>query len=437
MILRHSELRKKLQSLSIKALRANQGSIEFRDLKGKWKSIVSHYDPAYFSQLFIDTNFKPQGTYFIYGIGDGQLVTDLLKIRPDITIYILETNLELVKYAEETYRLLQLLEKKENAFFCASNEPQTITVFLESLPKKIIVRYYTPSIHALSDRFETLKNWLNNRMIDLNSNQQFKKIFKKNLSINRGKRLPDVLRRCNNKFPKIPCLITMAGPTVREILGSYNSLSNRMFVISAGRNSKMYKEYDIKPDLWVEMDPQEKHEIWERLAYADTSAPLTILDSSSYLTHDYFKGKVGIVHSDRQGSGGYCLATGKSTVAAFALELAIHMGFDPIILAGQDLCYLDGKSHIDSLEEQLLSKPQVLCNDGQKRESSKEFIRHIESIQKVVNKYNNKVFTCSTHGAKLAGVKFTDPDLILTLSTAEINKEEIVKTLHSLLDGKE
>lgn len=417
------------------SLRRNQGSIEFQQANGQWKSLISHYNATFFANIFVQNNFEEHDTYFLYGVGDGQIILELIEQNVQGQVYILETNMDILRFANDSFQVLEKARGVESITLCGSNNIETIKAFLKTLPEKITVRYYYPEISSIPDELSFLSDWLNNRMIDLNSGEKFNELVERNVTFNYEKNLPDFLRVCKGQFPLKPVLILLSGPSLLDSVDVVKAVADQYMIISVGRNGKFCKDNGIRPDLWVDMDPQERPELWERFRENDTTVPLIIMDSASHMVHDYFKGKIAMVRSKTDPNDEYALPTGKSTVAAFALELALEMGMGPAVLVGQDLCYIDDKSHADGVGSAHFTEntPKVICNDGIERYSSKEFIRHRASVQEVVERHSPvTVYSLSAKGAQIEGVKFLPVDDLPVMGIKNLLKDDFCERVQEL-----
>lgn len=101
-------------------------------------------------------------------------------------------------------------------------------------------------------------------------------------------------------------------------------------------------------------------------------------------------------------------------MAVVAIDLAIKSGAEKIILAGQDLAYLNNRTHVTVFEE-VYGKDDVFADDksikvedvfGNYISTNKGYLLFKESIENLIEK-NNKVkfYNCSL-GAKIKGAEF-------------------------------
>lgn len=441
MVFNDATIIEELSRATLSSLRENQGGVEFLQANGEWKSLISHYNASFFAGLFVENNFDEPGNYLLYGVGDGQIILEIIERDLPGDFYILETNMDILRFAHESFQIVTHVEGISNIHFCGSAQMETVKSFLQYIPQDLSVRYYYPEISAISAEFAFLTEWLNNRMIDMNSGEKFNDVVEYNVKINSEKKLPDFLKLFKMAFTNLPCLILMAGPSLREAVPYIQEMQNSCFILSVGRNGTFCTENGIRPHLWVELDSQERPELWSRLKGNDTTAPLVIMDSTSYLVHENFEGAIAMVRSKMDADDEYALPTGKSTVAAFALELAIEIGLGPIALIGQDLCYQDGRSHINATEGEsgihiTANTPKILCNDGKERYSSKEFIRHRESLQKVLRSHSSICFTTANCGAKIEGASYLPLSNLSGLAKISIDIENINAILKRGLSGE-
>lgn len=442
MIINSNTIQNELALATYSSLRENMGGIEYQQANGAWKSLASHYNATFFATLFVENNFAEPGDYLLYGVGDGQIITELLTQKPTGKLYILETNMDILRLADERFSILEMLAADEDVVFCGSADITIIKEFLAQLPEDSLIRYYQPEIAAVPQELEFLTKWLTNRMIDKNSGVKHNHEIDFNVDFNEKKGIPNFLELFKGAFTGKPVLILLAGPSLRETLPQIAAYLDSFFFISVGRNGDLCEEYGIVPDLWIELDPVHRPELWSRLKSNDPSAPLVIMDSTSYQVHDYFAGMVAMVRSKMEHDDELALTTGKSTVAAFALDLAIEMGLGPIFLAGQDLCYIDGKSHLTETSRETgrhitENTPKLLCNDGVERFTSRVFLRHRESIESVLRERNIQCYTLSEKGAVIEGASYAKPESMKKMADHTIVKDELREFLSMTLSGKE
>lgn len=431
MIYQEEQLRRALTACRGASLRINEGGLEVLHESGLWKSLGSHYNAPFFTQLFLEANCSDDGAYLLYGIGDGQILESLLTTESTATYYVIETNMDVIAYAETTFSMLDRLREEPRISFCGTTDLTEVRAFLKIVPDGAHVRYFYPSLDAIPKELSAIRDWFNNRMIDLNSERKFGQYIALNLAHNLTLGLPDVLQSLKGKLHG-PALVVVSGPTVVDSMSFIQSVAHKVLILSIGRNGKLFKEAGFSPDLWVDMDPQHRPEIWERVRFNDEAVPYAILDSASLLIHNYFQGSIGLVRSQVDGTEEFAVPTGKSTVAALALELAIMMGCGPVTLVGQDLCYIGDKSHAGDSHAVAIdrSMPKVRCNDGEERYSSKEFIRHRESMEKVIRSHDCEVHTLSKKGIQIEGATYwSEEELRQSVESLSFDKDAVIRRI--------
>ncbi|MBN1232352.1 MAG: motility associated factor glycosyltransferase family protein [Candidatus Coatesbacteria bacterium] len=125
---------------------------------------------------------------------------------------------------------------------------------------------------------------------------------------------------------------------------------------------------------------------------------------------------------------GFLLDTGPSA-ANMALHAAYHMGASPIILAGQNLCYEDGKSHCDFVpQDYSISEEGCIMIEENGREfiTRKEWLIFRNSFSDFIRKKKCRVINTTRNGLFIDGAEInTDLNEVLEREGKFFSREEI------------
>jgi hypothetical protein len=208
------------------------------------------------------------------------------------------------------------------------------------------------------------------KMSDLMTKMEFERIWLKN-SITNSLRFNDSpprypIKILENKFKGIPAVLASAGPSFSKVFPLIQKFRDKYFLFSCDTTGKVIRKLGDSPDAVVTLDAQQNsqfHFLGENYSqipiFADLVASPNLIqrlpfnsivhsittsfksnaDGSSFeertigseLIQDWF-GDVGGIQS-----GG--------SVATSAFDMLRFMGFDPIILIGQDLAYTGLQIH--------------------------------------------------------------------------------------------
>ncbi|MDN5293482.1 MAG: hypothetical protein PWQ31_787 [Eubacteriales bacterium] len=164
---------------------------------------------------------------------------------------------------------------------------------------------------------------------------------------------PGVIK-LTEKFKGVPAIVVSAGPSLDKNLSHLREVQGRGLIISVGAALKALQREEITPDFVVTIDGSEKN--YSHFSGANYSPSILVFDPATYprvvREHEGIKftftsldetAKWIESHLDQKGtflSGG--------SVAHAALQLALLLGADPVILVGQDLAFTDGRRHTSS-----------------------------------------------------------------------------------------
>lgn len=200
---------------------------------------------------------------------------------------------------------------------------------------------------ATMDRF--LNEWTENQLISLAKNQASASCL-------------------HGKFKNIPAIIISAGPSLEKRIDEIKEIQDRALIIAPGTGARICHQKGINAHIATATDSQ-KHE-----ASFFRNSSIKVLVGSYRLhpevdrvfPHNFLRINL---HNDliahyfhRYFSLPFDVINDQASVSSVAVELAIKLGCNPIILVGQDLCFYDNKEHAgeekDSLNQVLRGQIQ-------------------------------------------------------------------------------
>ncbi len=392
--------------------------------------IHSMFNPEGQGEIFAEQNYSEQNDLFLYGVGLGYHIIALYnKLKGSQRLYILETDYLAVKLALDINKSLKSVLQSPKVLFMCSDDINKINGFIESINTKTHTIYYEPSLRQMPQHLRILKKWFENFKIDLNSSR-FNKKMNENHNKNIRYNYPNFISLFACQFKNIPCTLISSGPSTEEKKYLLKSIRKSSLVFSAGRNTKYLSKAELLPDAWFEIDPQDL--VGERYRNLNNTVPLVFLSTVSEMAVKEYKGDKAVLLSEERSETDF-IASGYSTVSATMLEAAVRLGCNPIILIGQDLCYINKSSHVNEKNNLIVTDitPKILCNDGNVRYTNNSFLRHKESIEKIVESYPGvDIYTTSYRGVKLKGIRYITDNEIVMLTQKTINKEEFFKQIN-------
>lgn len=300
----------------------------------------------------------------VYGLGLGYLADEIAK-KIKVPIIIYEPNLDLLKFVLEIAQIDAIYQK--NVFICSKKDKlkEYILKFSNSDTKMTIT--FLSSYKEMYE--EDIKS-----VLDLIQKTQGNKTANKNTLLSKApscilqniKNLKYIIKnplinQLKDVYKGKTALILSSGASLNENLDVIKNNQNKFVIFAINSNARMLIEQGIKPDFIVSIESNYIIKQYENIdlssyylineAFSNNSIlKLKSKNSFSYISNTNFlnpwiKKSLNIVDN---------LET-LGTVSYSAFESAILMGFNKIILCGQDLAYKDGAcyakgSQFDDLE---------------------------------------------------------------------------------------
>lgn len=389
-----------------------------KDITLKVKSEQNEYylhsivDPKNQGLVFAQNNYSDRSDLVLYGLGLGYHVVALYKLlKKDQKLYILECNEIIAEYAMQFEEVRNILKDSRVICTVTSNKEKVISFFNDA-PRSAKLIYYYPCVKTIPQNLEFLRE----KIIDLRfeSNISGDQLMMNNNHRMNNKKYKDFLDDYNGELVGAPCVISVSGPSLVNHQDEVEEYKKRSFFVSSGRNNIYFNEIGFEPDIYIEVDSGDIPV--QRFKHFDSDVLLLFVSTvMPELGRVYNGPKAQIIIGDQNNN--IMMMGGGSTVASTAIELAIVLGCNPIVLIGQDLCYIEGNSHFDHQESSRVSAPQVLCNDGKHRKTNEAFLKHKRSIEKLIAMKGSNInfYSISNKGALINGVNYIDSNQMLSI----------------------
>ncbi|WP_313131390.1 motility associated factor glycosyltransferase family protein [Anaerocolumna sp.] len=218
----------------------------------------------------------------------------------------------------------------------------------------------------------------------------------------------------------MPAIVVAAGPSVEKQIDEIKRAKGKTVIFAVDRILEYLLDSGVEPDFVVTVDPMKPVKYFS--SRTDVKIPLMCFMESNYEILDRHVGKKIICNCNRFLDKIY-LDTKKTpprtrssaSVATVAFTACIALGFERIILVGQDLAYNGGNSHAGGVKEEYNSEREVMIEDihgnqVKSRYDWKEFVIWYQDMLTVCP--NLKVIDAKEEGAKIKGT------IIMTLKEA-------------------
>lgn len=374
------------------------------------KLLHSKYSPKREAEKFILSNeevYKDKKSVLVYGFGLGYHVFELIKkVSEDCLIYVFEFNPKVINICYELGIIDEIKKEKRVVLYTKYNidSLKEFSCIISKIEDMII---HKSSLQTLSDDFYDFKEIVNNYIISKNAINKFGSLMKKNYEKNLKYNHSDIDEFFNKyKFKEEKVVIVSAGPSLDESLDTLKQLQRKVKIFAVGRALNSLMSNGIKPDMICEIDALDV--VYDHLkGYEDLDIPLCYLSTANNLTVSKYNGPKYIFFNDDKSD--IKIDTGKS-VATAVLSIAIYGEADTIIFLGQDLAYIDGKTHssyakCEEIREDDKYIRKVIGVDGKMLPTTSGLLYFKNWIEKKIANNNNIKFINCSKGARIKGAK--------------------------------
>lgn len=321
-------------------------------------SIYSKYSPNEDAVRWIKTEVNPQAdSYVLIGLGLGYHLKALSEVvgKKRITVYYFEP------YEYELFKL-----HNKDVWWKQSNIQimnELVNVNINERVQLLIPNVWLKAIgekHALYELLDTIKV---NQISYKRFAPQMTKNFEENSKLNDFSLYP-------SRGSKVACLVA-SGPSLNETICWLKKINEQADIYAVGSALKKLLTNDIVPKAVVISDPQDN--IIEQLQGTSYTGNLYYLSTANYKAVKVHKGSRYILCQQ-----GYkdaellarqenlpLLETGGS-VATTTFSLIEMLGYDSVVLFGQDLGFTGDDTHVrgSTSGKKAQTDCSVLANDG-------------------------------------------------------------------------
>ncbi len=378
------------------------------------KYIHSKYDPIKEAKMFIEANSDMLSSKVIavYGLGLGYHIDVIAEeVSSDSMVYVFEYNMDLIKCCKELnkkvfeYRDVKIIGSDEKSFY---------KLLSESIGEAGDILIHRPSLETIKDTNEALYNLIDNYSLMKQSeenNQELKILSKENYEFN-------IKQNYNliNEFIDLykdsskPYIITSAGPSLDDELDLLSENREKFNVISVGSSLSGLMKKGIRPDAIVLLDGREivKNQL---IGYENEDIPLCFSAKASRWAVNNYKGPKYIFNVSENDK---FKISDEETVAIPAIDIAVKCGAKKIIFLGQDLAYIDNRSHTKTFETTYGIKDDdanknkvrtIKGVDGKKVKTAQGYIRFKFKIERLIRMNSHVKFINCSKGAFIEGAE--------------------------------
>lgn len=403
-------------------------------------------------------------TVLIVGFGNAFYLQELLRATSkNLNILVYEPCVETLLKALEEIDITEIFENRPVALLVKSiNEEELIPVMCkwltnETLPffrTKILPGYDKLFFDEIKEFLGIVKRTLVKMKVDQNTIAFFGNFYAQNVIGNAKQILKShTINQLSGMIPNDrPAIIIAAGPSLKKNINDLKEAKGRALLIAVDTALKPLIAAGIVPDLFVTVDGNkpvelfDQEEIWEipMVLSADVNNEVVRRHTGKkifYYNGEEFIQNLYLAHNipcSGLPSGG--------SVSNSAFTLAEKLGFQTIILVGQDLAYTGNRSHMEgTFSEEDIQRKRINATamvedlDGNMVPTQPNMLMFLQWFEdQMKEKPDLKVIDATEGGAKKKGaVNMMLKDAVQKKCPKErVDYQEIINGLPYVFDGE-
>lgn len=444
----------------------------YNDGKIKWQ-LNSSVNPvrasAIWAEQFITIETNEHSIFFVFGMSDGNAVKQLMELHSECIFWIYEPSIEIFNEAIDRDIWLDIIKNNHVRLYVKNVNDELFYHHLQdvidytnfNLVNLAVLPNYDRIFSEDYQKFrETIEDVM--KLVIYTRNTQLERIDE--ITNNMYKLFDDIIHQYSVQqlfgcvkllgWEEVPAILVAAGPSLDENIATLREFSKKGFVLAVDTALNTLLENDIIPDLTISVDSRKPMELFKHPKF--NSIPIVLsqqsnekLLSKNQAMHFYEIDEESYLNKiliQETGKAGIQLPTGGS-VANNALSLLVLMGFQTIILVGQDLAYPNMQEHTQNAYEgkanriQLEEEDYILVDDvnGDKVYTRANMNIYRKWIEYYIAGYKEiKVINTSNQGAYISGTqKMSLEECFQLFGKREINAAQLWNQIPAFLDDKE
>ncbi|WP_162848598.1 motility associated factor glycosyltransferase family protein [Paenibacillus nanensis] len=331
---------------------------------GKTVHLHSSYDPIHEADRWVaqlSDKLKNKSTILMYGVGCGYFVLRYASVYPQHSLYLYEPDEQVMLAALRAIDFRELCKSLNIAGFTVGEAAQQKSEMLEYVsfqrePEIVVFPVYrrlkAEEMHAF---FQELKSIVTKNANVVHNYNKFGLNWTRNSMYNLSKLLmTPSIAGLQGAFKGVTAVIVGAGPSLEHDIEILRQLKKHALIFAAGSTIQSLLHYGIKPHLIFSIDGSEANvSVFDHLDIKEIPlmfAPMLhykiIEDRDDHLLHAYIKDDTTTTYfMSLTDEAPVFLPT--HSVTGTAIQAAVFMGCEEIVLAGQDLSYPNEKVYAE------------------------------------------------------------------------------------------
>lgn len=314
---------------------------------------------------------------FLLGLGSGRYLKQLVRNSDNtVTVFAYEPSLSIFLKMLEEEDLSEEISDRPIAFIVEGLNETEFGPILEKLVTLETLEFLKQEMHPnyrelFPEKMLRAMKRIGDRVDFVFANNKTGILFSTHSAKNQIMNMKYVCEGYNTKrlsdaIPRdIPAILVSAGPSLNKNIQDIKKAKNKAFILAVDTAVKPLVKSGIMPDAFITIDSQKPtdlvdiDEIKDVPVIAPVVANYDILKEQRGKKIFYYDGRImPFMAYHAAGKIFYDASTGGS-VACSGFSLLYKMGFNTIILVGQDLAYSGNKSHADGTYQKVMPEEKL------------------------------------------------------------------------------
>ena len=345
------------RELKLVSTKTNDITVQVELNNGKKIYLHSKYRPEKEAEEYISrydlTNNK---NIVLIGFGFGYYAKEIIaRMTKKQKLKIVISSPDIFKLALKNKSFKTLLNDKRVEIILTNNPEiliQELQKILYNKDKSKLI-YKREFIKAIPKRFQFLKDILERIWIDRKNSEEKKNQIKENINRNLKYVVNSIgIKNFNNLFQNCPIFVISAGPSLDKNIKQLNDIDNKGLLVAVDTAIDPLLYENIIPDFIVTIESHingynkifKKHSNLEvPLVYSLGAHYKIVKNHSGLRIAALSKGDISLDELNCEIDKGRINTTGG--VSSAAIDFAVQLGGDPVVLVGQDLAIAQNKTH--------------------------------------------------------------------------------------------
>lgn len=403
---------------------------------------------------------------FLFGVGNGSYLKALISGTPkEVNVVVYEPSINIFLKLLDEIDLSEEIENRPIGFIVEELNAEEfeavmnkVFVFenMEFLKEEIHPNYKALYGEKLVEKIRILQRKAESMMMNYNTGERFSTHIANNILSN----MQYICEGYHTKGLALaiphtgPAILVSAGPSLNKNVQELKKAKNKAFILAVDTAIKPLIKAGVVPDAFMTIDAKKPLHLTDIKGAEDIPVIAPACAHHPVLAHQ--KGKKIFYNDDYEIPNHIYRMNGKvlpsvstgGSVACSAFSLLYKMGFETIILVGQDLAYTDNKSHADGSFQDKMPKEDTkkmirvkgnYVDEIPTRRDFRVFLEWFEMyIKKVREHHELRVINATEGGAYIEGTELsTLKDVIEELCVEEVDFGKKINEMESAFSAEE